>query len=103
MRARQLAPPLLHRCKAALARLPPLTHAHTYGNRPHNARRHQLALYFNLTGIKWDYSVEHALEGYISPTNGLPPRVLRIDPRGMSPLAIADKLWAEVGEAFRLP
>ncbi len=47
--------------------------------------------------------MEHALEGYISPTNGLPPRVLRIDPRGLSPVAIADRLWEEVGEAYRLP
>jgi hypothetical protein len=47
--------------------------------------------------------VENALEGYISPTNGLPPRVLRIDPRGLSPVAIADRLWEEVAEAYRLP
>ena len=66
-------------------------------------RRHQLALYFNLTGIKWDYSKEATLEGYISPNSGLPPRSLRIDPRGLSPVAIADRLWAEVAEAYRLP
>jgi len=65
--------------------------------------RHQLALYFNLTGIKWDYTVESGMEGYISPTNGLPPRNLKVDPRGLSATSIADRLWAEVGEAYRLP
>ena len=69
---------------------------------PARASRHQLALYFNLTGIKWDYTAEQALEGFISPTNGQPPRVLRINPRGLSSVQIADMLWAEVGEAYRL-
>ncbi len=70
---------------------------------PFSGGRHQLALYFNLTGIKWDYGVEGTIEGYISPTSGLPPRVLKIDPRGLSACQAADKLWAEVGEAYRLP
>lgn len=43
------------------------------------------------------------MEGYISPTNGLPPRNLKVDPRGLSATSIADRLWAEVGEAYRLP
>ena len=70
-------------------------------------RRHKLALYFNLTGIRWDYTKEGVC-GYISPAGDLPPRLLRVDPgslpHGLPPaVALADALWAEVAEAHRLP
>ena len=77
------------------------THAHTCPHFPRN--RHKLALYFNLTGIKWDYTKEGAC-GYISPPGDLPPRLLHVEPAKLpSAVALADALWAEVAEAHRLP
>jgi hypothetical protein len=68
--------------------------------------RHQLALYFNVTGIRWNYDAA-GIEGFVSPADGLPPRALRLDPHALpassSPaVALADKIWEEVALAHRL-
>ena len=65
--------------------------------------RHQLALYFNVTGLKWDYD-SPIVEGFISPADGLPPRALRVDPSALPPssnqaVALADALWNEISTA----
>jgi hypothetical protein len=56
-----------------------------------------------VTGIRWNYESD-AVEGFISPADGLPPRPLRIVPAalpasGSAAVALADALWAEVSAA----
>jgi len=92
VRGSRAAPRVAGRARAPLTPPPPLP------------RRHQLALYFNVTGIRWDYEAgANIAAGVIAPADGLPPRALRVDPAALpaaggvsASVALADALWADI-------
>ncbi|CAB9526900.1 expressed unknown protein [Seminavis robusta] len=64
--------------------------------------KHQISLYADTTGIKWDFEDDKRLEGHVSISSKQVVRSFSIDPQDHTKFEIANKLWGIMDTSQRL-